>query len=145
MLFPFICRSLSVRHGGCSCSFNGCWHRKRTDAKDFILVLVRARMHVDIICFPKEGWTFTYLDQKMTYISWQQNLAWHVWVSTALDWHLSVCMIWNYCGKLLKDQPSFRENDNKIVCILWSGGFSDFTANFGSILKILAPKPGGVG
>ena len=30
---------------------------ERTDAKGFILVLVRARMHVDddIICFPKEG------------------------------------------------------------------------------------------
>ena len=36
------------------------------------------------------------------------------------------------------------ENDKKkIVCILWSGVFSDFTANFGSILRILAPKPGG--
>ena len=61
MLFPLICRSFSVRHGGCSCSLSGGWHRKRTDAKNFILVLVGARMHVDddITFFPKEGWTFT--------------------------------------------------------------------------------------
>ena len=43
MFIPLICRSFSVRHHGCSCSFNGCWYRKRKDAKNFIHVLVRAR------------------------------------------------------------------------------------------------------
>ena len=34
-------------------------------------------------------------------------------------------------SQLLKDQSFLRENDSKMVCILWSGGVSDFTANFG--------------
>ena len=42
-------------------------------------------------------------------------------------------------------QSSFRENDDKIVCVLWSGGVSDFDYNFGSVLRILALKPAGVG
>ena len=148
MLFPLICRSLSVRHGGGSCSFNGCWHRKRADAKDVILVLVRARMHVDddIICFLKEGWPFTVFgSEDDLYLMTAKSCVRCVCVLTALDWHLLICMIWNCCGKLLKEQSFFRENDNKFVCILWSGEFSDFTANFGWILRILAPKPGGVG
>ena len=44
-----------------------------------------------------------------------------------------------------KDHSSFRKSDSKIVCIIWSRGISDFDANFGSILRILAPKPGGKG
>ena len=64
---------------------------------------------------------------------------------TALHWHMSICMIKNCCRKLLNVQSSSRENDNKIACILWSGGFSDFTAKFGSNLMVLAPKPGGEG
>ena len=60
-------------------------------------------------------------------------------------WQLLIgCMIWNYFCKLLKDQSSLGEND-KIVSLLWSGGFSDFDADFGSILRILAPKSGGAG
>ena len=33
----------------------------------------------------------------------------------------------------------------KLFVIYGQEGFSDFTANFGSILRILTPKPGGVG
>ena len=43
----------------------------------------------------------------------------------------------------MKDQSSFRKNDNKIVCILWSGGFPDFTANFGSIRGFWPQNQGG--
>ena len=146
MLFPLICRSFSVRNGGCLCSFNGCWHRKRTDAKNFILLLVRGRMPVDddIILFPKEGWPFTvfgleddlYLMIAKSCVTWCWQLlsgtCRSLWFETAVVsyWRTSI--------------PS-GEIDNKIDCTLWSRGFSDFTANFGSILRILAPKPGGVG
>ena len=44
-----------------------------------------------------------------------------------------------------KDHSSFRKSYSKIVCIIWSRDISDFDANFGSILRILSPKPGAEG
>ena len=62
-----------------------------------------------------------------------------------LDWHLSICMIRNCCGKLLKDRgcslSSGKMMIKLIVCVLRSGGVSDIDANFGSVLRILASKP----
>ena len=147
-LFPLICRSLSVRYGGCSCSFNGCWHRKRADAKNFILFLVRPRVHVynDIIGFPKEGWTFTVFGSKddlnfmiaKSFVimrgCWQLliGICQSLWFETAVVsyWRTSLPS-----GKMII----------RLFAFCGSGGFSDFTANFGKILRILALKPGGVG
>ena len=60
----------------------------------------------------------------MTNISWYQNLPWHAWVLTALDHrHLSICMTWNCCGKLLKDRSSFRKSDSKLFVFYGLEGF----------------------
>ena len=144
MLLPLICRSFSVRHDGCSCSFNACWHHKRTHAKN---------------CQNKDAcwWWYNFLSERRLnfYCIWIRR--WPISQDSKILPDMRGCLqlltgtcqsVWFETAVVSYWRTSFPSEKMILKLFVFYGQecfLISLLINFGSILRILAPKLGGGG